>query len=260
MASRTRAPARPSRATKTARPRRATQHAHKQRARKSAPKPPAPRRLTCAPELLAVARDRFESGKDSVPAIAADLGCTHQTVYNIAKREGWVRQAPPPRALPRGLQLLAQAEALERRMAGCSAASGAPPAPDPCPPGAARAGGAEASAPDDLAAGIDQLLHAVLAEIGKVKALCAERGATTPTAAIQTSRALATLTQAMHKLQQMQSRVAQPGLYDDDDDIPEDIDAFREALARRIEAFMESRPDEDFVEEPTAPPPDRTGA
>ena len=34
--------------------------------------------------------------------------------------------------------------------------------------------------------------------------------------------------------------------------MPEDIDEFRERLARRIEAFMESRGDEEFDEVPPA--------
>ena len=31
--------------------------------------------------------------------MAADLGCCHETVRNIAAREGWVRYVPPPRDL-----------------------------------------------------------------------------------------------------------------------------------------------------------------
>jgi len=37
----------------------------------------------------------------------------------------------------------------------------------------------------------------------------------------------------------------------DDDDMPEDIDAFRARLTRRIEAFLEAREDEDGA--PAAP-------
>jgi hypothetical protein len=37
---------------------------------------------------------------------------------------------------------------------------------------------------------------------------------------------------------------------------PEDMDAFREDLARRIDAFMQSRPDEDFAPPGSALPLD----
>jgi len=57
---------------------------------------------------------------------------------------------------------------------------------------------------------------------------------------------LSSLTTTLQKLQRLHA--ATPGSNDYDScaaDAPADLDAFREDLARQIEAFMESRPDED---------------
>ena len=59
----------------------------------------SPRRLNVTPELLADIRHRYEHTPESLSTMAADLGCTGQTVCNLAKREGWVRYVPPPRDL-----------------------------------------------------------------------------------------------------------------------------------------------------------------
>jgi len=68
-----------------------------------------------------------------------------------------------------------------------------------------------------------------------------------------TARTLAGLSQTWQTLQRIRCTMPQSRPNEDDDDIPKDIDAFREALARKIEAFMESRPDEDFAEDVDAP-------
>ena len=59
----------------------------------------------------------------------------------------------------------------------------------------------------------------------------------------QTARALGTLTRTLRELNALLSQHA-PRAVDDYDDMPEDIDAFREQLAQKIEAFMEARGDE----------------
>ena len=63
------------------------------------------------------------------------------------------------------------------------------------------------------------------------------------------ARTLAGLTATLHKLQVMRCTPPLPASTKNDDsqydDFPADIDAFREALARKIEAFMESRANEE---------------
>lgn len=79
---------------------------------------------------------------------------------------------------------------------------------------------------------------------------------------LPTARAISILTEAFNTLQRL--RTAQPGQNHDNpdryDDMPADLDAFREDLARQIEAFMESRPDEDDAEDNSAAGIDATAS
>src|SRR6185312_10361892 len=59
----------------------------------------------------------------------------------------------------------------------------------------------------------------------------------------KTARALSILTQTWQTLQHMRSGVAVPA-GSPDDEMPSDLDAFRDELARRIDAFVAARPDE----------------
>jgi hypothetical protein len=63
------------------------------------------------------------------------------------------------------------------------------------------------------------------------------------------ARALSSLTRTLRELNGLlsehQARVV------NDDDMPEDIDAFRIDLARRIEAFVASQPDDECVAQET---------
>ena len=68
----------------------------------------------------------------------------------------------------------------------------------------------------------------------------------------QTARALGALMRTLRELNALLAQ--QPARPAYDDDMPEDIDAFRERLARKIELFMESRADEDFEEAVEAAP------
>jgi hypothetical protein len=102
-----------------------------------------------------------------------------------------------------------------------------------------------------LHSAVGRVLPAIEATIAKLAA-----GPQAPREMEQTARALGTM---MRTLRELNALLAQqpPRAALDDDDIPEDIDAFREQLARKIEAFMESRGDEDFEEDepPTCPGP-----
>jgi hypothetical protein len=72
-------------------------------------------------------------------------------------------------------------------------------------------------------------------------------------AAERTARTLSILTDTLQKLQRLQYAVPASGpLYD----IPADIDEFRNELARRINAFVDSRTGGDDVEGTAVPPLD----
>jgi hypothetical protein len=71
---------------------------------------------------------------------------------------------------------------------------------------------------------------------------------TTAAAADRRARTLATLTQTLQALQRLREGDAPDHESRVCDCMPEDMDAFREDLARRIDAFMASRPDLDEEE------------
>jgi len=208
----------------------------------------ARRGLHVAPERLALARERFETGSATIAAIARDLGCSPRTVHEIARREAWVRRAP--REVPRSLRLLAELDRLETSPCGTARAD-MPPGDGPQPSGEGQT--APACALPPLAETVERIYRAALEELAKVEAVHA-RLQHAPRSALdaeRTARTLATLQTLMERLEQQKIRLLGTA---HDDDIPEDIDAFREALAQRIEAFMESRRDEEFSEPPAASP------
>ena len=67
----------------------------------------------------------------------------------------------------------------------------------------------------------------------------------------QSARNLATLIQAMRALKEMRGHASpdRGPIENDDDDMPRDIDEFRHALARRIEALFASRADSGDADE-----------
>jgi hypothetical protein len=69
-------------------------------------------------------------------------------------------------------------------------------------------------------------------------------------AAERTARTLSTLTDTLQKLQRLQCAVPANG---PDYDMPADIDEFRNELARRINAFVDSRIGESDAEGAVAP-------
>jgi len=105
----------------------------------------------------------------------------------------------------------------------------------------------------DIAGNIARLEQLVEQEIAAEEAVRAGLDALprTRTEAEKTARTLANLTHTLNVLQRMRAGLpveTQPGLPaatgpDDHDDMPRDIDEFRHALARRIEAWAEGRID-----------------
>jgi len=93
---------------------------------------------------------------------------------------------------------------------------------------------------------IMRLHHAVLEELGAVEAMRAKKPQN-PADAERTARTLSSLTETLQKLQRLQCTLPEIELKDDDD-MPADIDEFRNELARRINAFVDSRTGRDDVE------------
>ena len=180
---------------------------------------------------MADGRRRYEETDESVTAIASDFGVYKTTFQRMANREGWVRYVAPPRDLVPAAQLEAQAAAL-------------PPA-------------SESEAPLDLGRAAADLLRLLETEIAAAKAMQAQL-ARRPRQTLDSQRAASTLKSLNATLQSLELRQAGlPHTGQDDDDIPRDLDALRDALARRIEAFMASRGDEDFSGRQTEPAAER---
>jgi hypothetical protein len=240
------------------------------------------RRLNITDELKANIRHRFEHTPESLSTMAADLGCTGQTVCNIAKREGWVRYVPPPRDLTPEMRLLARAGKLAEQDAAAvslpprsggegrptelaeqAKADGVggfdgvqePPTPDPSPPFAARIGGGDENAaraaqelsPEQIADTAEALHAAARKLLADVEASRAQLAGMpqSPIDQERTARTYANLTATLQKLAPLRCRVAHSESHTDHDydDMPADLDEFRRDLARRIDAFVASRMD-----------------
>ena len=99
-----------------------------------------------------------------------------------------------------------------------------------------------------------RLRRAVLEDLRAVEAMRAKLKRN-PVDAERTARTLSSLTETLQKLQRLQCTLPETELKDDDD-MPADIDEFRNELARRIKAFVDSRTGGDDVEGTAVPPLD----
>jgi hypothetical protein len=204
------------------------------------------RRCKFSPELEARARFLFEETDASMGDIAFELGIHKCTVPDVARRRNWKRYVPPPRDVSPVTRILVEAETLERRRN--TAQSG----PETEPEIHAGPESASGKSESDLVA---RLRRAVLNELTVVESL-RDRLKNEPqsrVAAERTARTLSTLTDTLQKLQRLQCTVPTSG---SDYDMPADIDEFRNELARRINAFVDSRAGEHDVEGTGAPPMD----
>jgi len=235
-------------------------------ARKAAPlrirQPPPPRaadplarktgrrRTYYTPEFLAEAKRRIETTLQSTQSIAGDLGIDHRVLWRLVRREGWVRPEGSLRlrSLPPAMRIAMQVDAMVNASAH-SRESGNPASDVQAAESAAlgpRLRGDERSerpALDNTT--IDRFEAAVLNELATVETMRANLGKEPqrPIDAERTARTLSVLTETMGKLQR-QRLAAQPQPGNSYDDMPADIDEFRNELARRIDALIASEPDE----------------
>ena len=225
MAKRTRAPARQSKTRKS--PSTKVRRSNVERTKKAV----EARRCKFSPELEARGRYLFEETNASMADIAFELGIHKGTVPIVAKRRNWKRYVPPPHDVSPATRILVEADGLERRREAVQSGSDGEPALP------AQPDGASGESESDLVA---RLRRAVLNELTVIESL-RDRLKNEPqsrVAAERTARTLSTLTDTLQKLQRLQCAVPANG---PDYDIPADIDEFRNELARRIEAFVESR-------------------
>jgi hypothetical protein len=215
-------------------------------------------------KLLEYARRRYENG-DPTTEIADALRCSTTTVQRLARRCAWMR--PPPLDLnPVMARTQAAMTPWETRAAGAAAPSPAPhdamaqaapaaplqPATGEAAPLDAAAGTRAPDVPEDTEPlSIDRMERTVLRELAAVERTRAGLGAAPQgwIEARETARTLASLTQTLQTLQRMRQATQAHAARQGDYDIPEDIDAFRHALAERIIKFVESRRAMEAAEE-----------
>lgn len=180
-------------------------------------------------ELLDNIRRRYEDTDEPVAALAVDMGIRPSSVIRKARKLGWnLRKDRPPRGLPPALRVeIAAAAALSAEVA-------------------ARKSAAVASEAPDAAAVADRLELAVEKELRTVEIMRATLGAEPqPSAdAERTARTLALLTQTLARLKRLRAgaTLLETVAAQADADLPADLDAFRVALALRIEKFVRARP------------------
>ena len=214
------------------------------------------RRIKATPELLANIRRRYEHTPRTLSTMAADLGCSGQTVCNIAKREGWVRFVPPPRDLSPAARLLARAEALSPLIPAKAGTQERDGDDGECGPGAPLSRGRTDDAargtrdlhPQQIADTAEALHDAAVKLLADVKASRAQLAGLpqSPLDQERAARTLANLTATLQKLAPLRGGVPLTVCHtgNDYDDMPADLDAFRDELARRIDALLAEPPDE----------------
>ena len=207
------------------------------------------RRSYYTPEFLAEAKRRIETTLQSTTSIATDLGVHNSILWRLVDRYGWVRPegslrlrglSPVMRLAAEAEELSASAHSRERGNPVSDTQALEPAALGPRFRGDERA---EIISPDTST--IDRLEAAVLKELSVVEKMRASLGAEPlrPMDAERTARTLSMLTETLSKLRRLRLGAQQPGHTEDDDIL--DIDAFRLDLARRIEAFVASQPDDE---------------
>jgi hypothetical protein len=224
------------------------------------------------PEFLASLKQRYEETDQPMRSLAAEFEIGISTLSSLVEKQRWRKRSQRQRDCPPTLRhILAEAEALvaealpphggaEGRREPPDASRGAggnpsPPAETPAPT-LPLSGGARTDALAEGGAAMlspaERLEALVVKEIAAEEVMRAELE-TRPRARGESercARTLSTLAQTLQALQRLRGG-AEPGtrVCDcDDDDMPEDIDAFRIELARRINAFVASRTGENHLE------------
>ena len=186
-------------------------------------------------EALADIRRRYVETDETTASIAESYDVNRNTITETAKRHGWpMRRDKPPRGLPAALRETGSAEGTG------DAAS------------AAEAAIFDAAAADKDALPLAlRLEQAVVRELARVERRNSAGAAMRPSESERVARTLSTLTQTLFKVRALR----EPGSVTapDAEDMPADIDSFREALARRIDAFVESRAADKAGESDAAP-------
>ena len=229
------------------------------------------------PEAWAQIRHAYEHTDRPVEDICAEHGISSGTLRHRMRRWNWRRRraaisregppaiapdafaSPPPVHAANGGEGSGGVRAFRIAdhptptvFAGAQTADPPPPgegdggADVPQPTSAASAGSDAAQIVPRLQSAVARVLPAIEATIAKLAA-----GPQRPREMEQTARALGVLTRTLRELNGLLSQREAVSPYASGyDDMPEDLDAFRDELARRINAFVASRSGEAFEDPP----------
>jgi len=217
-------------------------------------------RIEKTPEELTIIRHEYEYGEQPLEEIARDHGVSTRTLYAWARRWNWKRRhaplpaegppatPPPQQQIARAAPLLLpapQGPPLVPAQADAPATNGAPdsvplaPQIDAAPLAPIHAGDATPPPAAELAHDPDtptalRLQNAVAGILAAIEAIVAKIGAARVGESDRLARALAALTRTLREFNTLQ------GQYEElsPDDSPADIEEFRLALARKIDALV----------------------
>jgi len=219
------------------------------------------RRQAYTPALLENLRFRFEQTDESVLDIAASFARSHTTLRKLAREEGWTKFVPPPLDVSPAARLAAEAAQLNNlsrrpveggasstlpaRAPRASLAGGGETEPPPPPPTTTSAADLSVLAPDARMARLSEMARVIDFQLALLRQKQAhpQRGEDTKAINAEVKNFAATAAIIEHQLRDLQNGRSTPLPNETNDDIPEDIDAFRLRLAAKIEAFLERRPD-----------------
>jgi len=198
------------------------------------------------PEAWAQIRHDYEQTDRPLAHICAEHGISIPTMRYRMKRWEWRRRKPPvPREGPPPVApsadtflhppLEGEGRRFERQREPAGWGEVEAFANHPTPPADA------ASIVPRLQSAVARVLPAIEANITRLAA-----GSSHPREMEQASRTLSSLTRTLRELNALLSQHQARAADDRGDYPPEDMDAFRENLARRIELFIESRKGEDW--------------
>jgi len=211
------------------------------------------------PEELRVIRHKYEHTDQPVEEIARDHRMGSRTLHTWARRWNWTprhapmpAEGPPPTPPPQGASAAAPllpvpqeprvVPAHANASAMNDAVDSAPLAPqiEVAPHAAMPAGdatpprGAEPPCDSDTPTA-QRLQGAVASVLAAIEGIVAKISTGRTAESDRSARALAALTRTLRELNTLQSQYEEPVA---DDDSPVDIDEFRRALARKIDAFV----------------------
>jgi hypothetical protein len=182
------------------------------------------------PELVAAVRHDYLYADKTLEQIAARYRINARDINRMREQEGWPSRYARIRRVPR---LTQETQALEE------AAVSARPEPGDDPAGMAQ----DARLPALPApSAIERIERLVEQELAAEESARGELGAKPRRRAdaARCARTLSTLTQTLHALARLRGGLT-PDRDTEHDDMPHDIDDFRNELARRIRAFVQSR-------------------